>query len=139
MVVSLSVVTDRLQAKVAGGKPGGATVRKKMGVKKPDGVAPGRHDAVRLWRPKKAARRWEGARRARAGRTNVLRLGAKRRHSLGYGEHLQRRGCAFLWDERAWRALSHLLKSCRPGPAKASASWRLPSTWRGRPGQGWRR
>ncbi len=31
------------------------------------------------------------------------------------------------------------LRSCRPDPATEPGSWRLPSTWPGRPGRGWRR
>jgi predicted nuclease of restriction endonuclease-like (RecB) superfamily len=51
----------------------------------------------------------ERIRRVRAGRQNAPDLGAKRRHSSCYGEHLQRRAGAFWRHERAWRVFSQAL------------------------------
>ena len=50
-------------------------------------------------------------------------LGAKRRHSSGYGEHLQRRAGVFWRARRAWRKDSSLSEAHRslPGPGFVAA------------------
>jgi Ca-activated chloride channel family protein len=57
----------------------------------------------------RAFRAWEFFDRARAARPKAPDPGAKRSHSSGYGEHLQRRAGGFGRDEPAWAKYSQAL------------------------------
>ena len=59
-------------------------------------------------------RGWEFFSRARKARQNSPDLGAKRSHSLGYGEHLQRRAGLFWRARRTWIKDSQPLRQRAP-------------------------